>query len=132
MRKHNDLFYVAVLSLVLVAAIVYLWYSGRAWDRQFASYRKEVGMAALVSQMPATAIPARDRSIVVAMRDGKRVTNANLNRLSGDTFLYIYAQKRRKAMFAWVHDHYIARQKRTLIRLLRTYPNGGEHAASRS
>lgn len=126
MRKCREMYYTAALLLALAAVFVYFRQSGRAHDRQLASFGKEIAVASLVTQIPATAIPLRDRPIIALMRAGKRVTNAQISRLMKDLYPYIYV--RRKAMLAWAHHHYIARQKRTLIRLLRSAPGHDPHA----
>ena len=46
-----------------------------------ASYRQEIHAATLVSRVPATAIPARDRALIARMRTGKRITRSELHQL---------------------------------------------------
>jgi hypothetical protein len=130
MHKHSELSFlhmIVPLLAVVFGVVFYLQHSGRAHDRQFASYPKEIAAASFVAQTPAAAIPARDRPIIALMRQGKRVTNAQVSRLWSD--IYPHSRARRKAMLAWSQRHYIARQKRALMRLLRAAPHRGVHAS---
>jgi hypothetical protein len=58
-------------------------------------YRKELRLAVAIRHMPTTAIPARDRPTIAAMRAGKRLTNFQFDRLRTDVRPYLQARQRR-------------------------------------
>ena len=90
--------YSDVISLLLIVGIFvigialgnFVWiYDGHT------SYRKEMRLAVAIRHMPTTAIPARDRPTIAAMRAGKRLTNFQFDRLRTDVRPYLQARQRR-------------------------------------
>lgn len=95
--------------------------------RRFAPYRTEFAVAALVSQMPVAVIPSRDRPVIALMREGKRVTSAQINRLGRD--IYPYFRARQKAMSVLAQHYYAACHKQALTWLFRIRRRSRPHAS---
>lgn len=126
MQKLSELFtstvIAGVLAVVFVAGLLYFRQSVRIDARQLAPYGKEARVVVFLTQIPAIPIPDRDHALIVAMRNGKRVTNAQLHRLTEDIWRYIRVQRRPRVLAARVWRYYNARESRFVVRLLRTHP----------
>ena len=131
MQQPSNRFYRSMIATALVLLSVSIFLAilrfNHANAHQFAPYRTEIAVASLVAQMPATAIPARDRPIIAMMRTGKRVTNDQIYSLGSG--IYPYFRARRKAMSVRAQDSYVACHKQALVWLFRTHRSENTHAS---